>query len=98
MSAPVNAMNRRSFLTGAAAVTAMGTLGASVALADSVPPEDAMEKAKAVGASTDAHGIPATNDYVIGITKGVPKWDFEIATEPIPKTRSPRPSRTTSSS
>ncbi len=83
MSTSTTSVSRRSFLAGAAAAGAMGALTAGVAMADSVPPEDAMDKAKAVGTSTDTHGIPATDEYVIDITKGVPKWDFEIAPEPI---------------
>ena len=83
MSTSTTSVSRRSFLAGAAATT-VGALSTGVALADSVPPDDAMEKAKAVGTSSDAHGIPATDEYVIDITKGVPKWGFEIAPEPIP--------------
>ena len=82
MSTSTTSVSRRSFLAGAAATT-VGALSTGVALADSVPPDDAMEKAKAVGTSSDAHGIPSTDEYVIDITKGVPKWGFEIAPEPI---------------
>lgn len=84
MSTSTASVSRRGFLAGAAAAGAMGALAAGVAMADSVPPEDAMDKAKAVGTSTDAHGIPSADEHVIDIAKGVPKWGFEIAPEPIP--------------
>lgn len=83
MTTSASAFSRRNFLAGAAATT-VGALSVGTALADSVPPDDAMEKARAVGTSSDAHGIPSTDEYVIDITKGVPKWDFEIAPDPIP--------------
>lgn len=62
MSTSTASVSRRGFLAGAAAAGAMGALAAGVAMADSVPPEDAMDKAKAVGTSTDARGIPSADE------------------------------------
>lgn len=42
-----------------------------------------MDAAKKIGSSTDAHGLPSTDEYVISLEKGIPKWSFEVAPEPI---------------
>ena len=84
-------LSRRNFVAGAAGAMVLGA-GASLALATEET-EDAMEAAKEVGTSggesvsnADIFARPYTDEYVIDVTsKGLPKWSFEIAPDPIPE-------------
>ncbi len=85
------ALTRRSFLAGAAMAAGLGTSAGAALAATSGDTSGAMDAAKKVGTSggatvtgeTDIHQRPYADDYVVDISKGVPKWSFEVPPAPI---------------
>ncbi len=85
-------ITRRNFIASAAATAAL-TVGTGTALAaSSSDTGGAMEAAKEVGTSGgaetadgDIFARPYTDEYVVDISKGIPKWSFEVAPDPIPE-------------
>lgn len=85
-------LSRRSFLAGAAAVTATVAATSTAFAATSGDTTGSMEAAKKVGtsggqtvANADVFGRAYNDEYVVDISKGIPKWSFEVAPDPIPE-------------